>query len=259
MLNTLFEGVSKYIEIPKTYLVKIKGKYFNENCEVITEEDAINILNKKYNYFIIKISTDSNSGRGVGIYKLKNGVDENTNLSTIEIIKKYGNNFIVQELIKQHDVVNKLYDKSINTLRVITYITDNGYHVAPIVMRIGRGGKNVDNAHAGGIFIAIDDNGKLGKKAFTEYKDRFLYHPDTKVIFNNYKIPYIDILKKEIVKLHKKIPGVKFVSWDIAVNNDNNFSLIEVNLHSQAIWIQQMAHGMGFFEENIEEILKEIK
>ncbi len=170
-----------------------------------------------------------------------------------------GNNFIVQELVKQSEAVNKLYSKSINTLRVITYRTIDGYFAAPITMRIGQGGNNVDNAHAGGMFIAVDENGKLYKEAYTEYQNRFTEHPDTKVKFYGYQLPNIELLNREIVKLHMKIPMMKFVSWDIAINEDNYFSLIECNLHSQTIWFPQMASGKCIFGNNSEKILQEIR
>ena len=255
MINSLFENKSKYIEIPKTYLMKINGKFFDSNYNPISKTESINLLN---NSFIIKKSCDSNSGKGVQIVNLKNGYDIKTGIKIDDLLINFDNNFIIQELVKQHECVNKIYEKSVNTLRVVTYITENGYHVAPIVMRIGRGGNEIDNAHAGGIFIGVSNDGCLGDTAFTEYQEKFSVHPDTNIKFKGYKLPNIDILRNEIIKLHKQLPIVKFISWDIAINDKNKFSLIEVNLHSQAIWINQMAHGKSFFEENTERILKEV-
>lgn len=259
MLNTLFENASEMIHIPKIFIARIRENYFDEDNNPISEEEAVNILDKKYNDFIIKASLDSNSGRGIRFVSLKKGIDNFSGKKVIDILREYSVDFIVQELIQQDDRINAIYSGAINTLRVITYITESGYHVAPIVMRIGQGGNKVDNAHAGGMFIAVDNKGKLQREAFTEYQKKYTEHPDTKLVFEGYQIPNIDILTEEIVKLHKRVPNIKFVSWDIALNNDNTFSLVECNLHSQAVWIVQMAHGKGFFEENTEEILRDVK
>lgn len=254
LLNKLFDNVSNYIYIPKLYIKKINGHYYDEDDNPIFEKEAINIIKEKYNNFIIKKSIDSNSGRGVKIISLKKD-----NIDLKELFNSFGKNFIIEELIKQSKIVNKIYDKSINTLRIVTYQTDSGYYVAPITMRIGRGGNDIDNAHAGGIFIAVDNQGYLGKKAFTEYNEQFLNHPDTNLKFNNYKLPNIELLREEIIKLHKQLPNIKFISWDVAINEDNFFSLIEINLHSQAVWLQQMAHGKGFFQENTDNILNNLR
>ncbi len=254
LLNTLFENVSEFISVPKIYLKKINGIFFDENDNQICLNDAVKIINKKYKKFVIKKSIDSNSGRGVRLISLK---EDNINIK--ELLEEFDDNYIVEEIVNQSPIVNKIYDKSINTLRVITYRTNSGFFVAPIVMRIGRGGNVVDNAHAGGIFISVNNDGSLGKNAFTEYNQKFSKHPETEVVFYNYKLPNIDTLRKEVIKLHKRLPNLRFISWDFAINNNNAFTLIEVNLHSQAVWITQMAHGKGFFENNTEEILKELR
>ena len=259
LIRTFFEGVSNFIDIPKVYISKIKGKYFDSDSNPISESKAIDILDKKYNNFIIKTSIDSNSGLGVEIVHLKNGKDITTDKELKDIFKCHGDDFVVTELIKQSKSVSSIYPNSVNTLRVITYVTDTGYYVAPIVMRIGRGGNNVDNAHAGGMFIAVNDDGELAKEAFTEYNAKFKKHPDSGIIFENNRLLNIDILRKEVIKLHKRIPNVMFVSWDIALNDNNHFSLIEANLHSHSTWFTQMAHGRGLFEEETGKLLSECK
>ena len=182
ILNSLFEGASDYIKIPKTYLMREKGVFFDGNNNVLTEEQAINLINEHYSKFIIKISIGSSSGRGVQIFSIKDGKDEKSNLNVKEIFNKFGKNFVIQELVNQNEIVNKIYSHSINTMRVVTYITSKGYSVAPIIMRIGSGGNYVDNAHAGGMFVGVKNDGSLEKKAYTEYHKVFEEHPDTQIL-----------------------------------------------------------------------------
>ena len=118
---------------------------------------------------------------------------------------------------------------------------------APISMRIGRGGALVDNAHAGGVFIGVTDDGKLLDTAYTEYQDRYYEHPDTHVVFKNYQLPMIDKVRQAAIELHKNLPNMTFISWDFTIDENNNIVLIERNLHSQTVWFPQMAHGKSFF------------
>ena len=50
---------------------------------------------------------------------------------------------------------------SVNTLRIVVYrsVTDNNLYVTNSILRIGLKDSVIDNAHAGGVFIGIDNNG----------------------------------------------------------------------------------------------------
>ena len=170
-----------------------------------------------------------------------------------------GENFVVQEKIMPHESFSRIYTKSINTLRVITYFANNEIKVAPITMRIGQGGAKVDNAHAGGMFIAVNDEGKLAKEAFTECQKRYTKHPDTGIIFEDYQLPYIEKVKKVAIELHKRLPMLEIISWDFTIDKDENIVLIEANMHSQSTWFPQMASGKALFGEDTAMILQNLK
>lgn len=101
---------------------------------------------------------------------------------------KFGNNFVVQELIHQADVLATLNPSSVNTFRVITYILDDRIHICPIALRLGRSSSDRDNIHYGGVCIGINADGTLKKEAFSEQGEHFVFHPDTKVKFSGYNI-----------------------------------------------------------------------
>ena len=260
MLSVVFDD--KNVKIPETYIMCVNGKLFDGNRNLITKEDAGKILktinNGTYDA-VIKATIDTNSGRDVHMISMKNGIDQKSQKDIEKIIDEMGQNFVVQEKIKQHKSLSKLYDKSINTFRVITYILENQIFVAPIVLRIGQGGATVDNAHAGGMFIGVLDDGNLKKEAYTEYQLRYLMHPDTKMVFDKYKIPSIEKIRECAINLHKKIPMLDYVSWDFTIDENENIILIETNLSSQAIWISQMAHGKSFYGDNAAKILRKLK
>lgn len=260
MLSIIFEDEN--IKIPKTFIMCVKGRFFDGERNPVSKEKAIEIL-KNINdgtfEAVAKATVDTNSGKDVKIIDIENGIDKDTRKSLKDIVNSMGDNFVVQEKIIPHKSLANIYEKSINTLRTITYFVDNEIKIAPITFRMGKGGAKVDNGHAGGIFIGMDENGRLLKEAFNLSGQRFSEHPDTGIVFENYQLPCIDKVKEYAIKLHKKIPMLGMVSWDLTVDKDENVVLIEVNLNSQSIWLPQMSYGKSVFGEDTAKMLQDIR
>lgn len=260
MLSVLFDGISG-VRTPETYVMCVDGAYFDGKRNLITREEAIRLLCDFHggNYeAVIKVTVDSSSGRGVRMLHVsdgKNTADGKTETFD-EIFSAFGRNFVVQEKLIPHPAFAALHPASINTLRVVTYAMKDKIETAPIAMRIGRGGNSVDNAHAGGIFIGVSDEGHLLGEAFTEYQLRFTVHPDTGITFEGYELPLIPEIREAAKALHRRVPTLGFVSWDFTVDSEGRIVLIEANLHSQTVWFPQMAHGKAFFGDDTADMLK---
>ena len=83
--------------------------------------------------------------------------------------------WLIQSFICQHEILNKLNESSVNTLRVLTYHTGNYVEIGHAIIRFGKTGADVDNADQGGIMTGIDAEGKLMPYAFSsENKTRFV-------------------------------------------------------------------------------------
>lgn len=263
MLQTLFGNTADNIRVPDTYVKCVNGVYFNSDNSVISKQAAadriVKLSSGNETDVVGKVTVDTNSGRDVHIYRLSDGIDIESGVSAKQIIDSLGNNFVLQERIVPHKALSTLYPHSINTFRVISYFVENEIHVAPIILRIGRGGNTLDNAHAGGIFIGVNDDGRLTEEAFTEYQERFKIHPDTNVVFKDYQIPFAAELKEAAVKLHSKIPLFLLAGWDLAVDKNGNIVVIEVNLHSQGTWIAQMAPGKALFGDDTGYMLRMLR
>lgn len=149
-----------------------------------------------------------------------------------------------------------LYSEAVNTFRVITYLWDGEVFHVPLALRIGQGGSYLDNAHAGGMFIGVNDLGELNDVAFTEFGTRYKEHPDTHTTFKGYKLSFVPELIKTAKKLHLNAPQLGIISWDLTVDQNGEFVLIEANTRGQSIWFPQMANGAGAFGKNTAEILK---
>lgn len=199
---------------------------------------------------VIKRTRDTSSGRDVYISDLTNGVDANSGLRVEEIVASLGEDWVCQELIVQHESIAAIYPDSVNTMRIVTYLTDSGVGAAPVTLRIGRDGALVDNAHAGGVFVQVRPDGTLGSEAFTEYQERFRNHPDSGIAFCEHRIEGVERAVEACCRRHLALGELGFISWDVCMDADCNPVLIEVNLISQAVWISQMASGEAMFGDD---------
>jgi hypothetical protein len=234
---------------PATILSCSRGKFQTGECRIISGKEAEHRL-QKYEKVVIKPTVGSSSGSGVEVLELRK---ERRHLQ--KYLLQSNGNFVVQEFIHQHKAFAKLYPGSVNTIRVTTYQLDDGIHSTPICLRMGQGGKTVDNIHAGGLGIHVREDGTLDRYAYElghcDKKVRYEVHPDTHVRFENYEIPYVDCIVSEAKKMHRKLPHIRFVSWDFTVNDQNRVVLIEVNLMGQGIWFPQIVSGQAVFDERI--------
>lgn len=108
----------------------------------------------------------------------------------------------------------------------------------------------------GGVFIAVDDNGTLHKTAFTEYRAKYTEHPDSKVVFENCKIPLVVDVLRSAKRLHMAIPEIGVVNWDFTLDVEGKPVLIEANIRCGSPWMSEMAHGRGPFGEDTAKILR---
>lgn len=254
-LPLLSSGIG--IKTPKTILSCSRGFYYKEDTPLNKKEATtyISDIGKAF----VKPSIGSSSGENCFTVNFKNGTDIISSKSAEQIIDEVGSDFCVQEIIVCSNSIRKIYPHSVNTFRVITYRWKNEICIIPVIMRIGQGGAMVDNAHAGGMFIAVDNNGKLHKTAFTEFKTEYQKHPDTGVIFDGYEIPGFSKVIDCAKKMHANIPQIGSVNWDFTIDETETPVLIEANVMGGSVWLSEMAHGCGPFGDKTSEILRWLK
>ena len=221
----------------------------------IFAEAEVNEFLRDIGEAFIKPSVDTGSGKGCMVIDVHGGIDSISGKTVKELLSQFGRNYVIQERLICHPSIRKIYPNSVNTFRVITYRWKDSINVMPVIMRIGQGESTVDNAHAGGLFIAIDDDGVLHRTAFTEFKDTFTVHPDTNLAFEGYKIENFDKVLIAAKKLHSLVPQIGVYHWDFTINTNGIPVLIEANTECGGIWVAQMAHGCGVFGDLTPEIL----
>ena len=178
------------------------------------------------------------------------------NISIEEILMQYDKNYIVQELVKQNEDLNKIHSKSINTIRVISLLRNGEVIILSSVLRMGMNDSRVDNFSSGGVACGIDENGCLKKYAYNKKGEKFEeHHPGFK--FEGYEIKGYEKIIEIVKEQHKRFGHFKLISWDFAINENYEPVFIEFNLKRGSVRLHQMCNG-PIFGDLTDEILEEV-
>lgn len=148
---------------------------------------------------------------------------------------------IVQERVLQGTFENEIYDKSVNTIRIVTMKRKGKeeHEIVAALQRIGNDkSKPVDNFNQGGGSCLINvENGEIGPMKSMLYKDaegNFLEldsHPDSGTLIKGKKIPNWQEIKYHIIDLTRKLPFFECIAWDVVLQDDG-IAVIETNMKS---------------------------
>lgn len=238
---------------PKTYVKNIHGHFYANN-KAISREEAIALCQNIENA-IIKPSL-STRGAGVRKINIEYGVTNHKGLRIEQLFDQYGQDFILQACIEQHDAMRALNPSSVNTIRLLTYRNDMDVKLIYGVIRIGREGTVIDNESAGGISARIETNGTLAKYAFGSAGTDLVEKTDCGITLEGYAIPSYEQVVETAKRLHLNLPHFDIAAWDFAVGKEGQPIFIEWNANPD---LSQSAFGPAFGnEEQTAQMLKEI-
>lgn len=161
-----------------------------------------------------------------------------------------GIEWMVEEAIVQSDDTKVWNASSVNTVRIPTFLNNNGFFVGVPFFRTGRAGACVDNAGGGGVFANVDSvTGVLYTDGIDEAGNFYKTHPDSGKVFKGYQIPRWNELLETVEKVHKEcMPHHLYIGWDFALTADG-WVLIEGNWGQ---FVSQYADHIGFRERFVE-------
>lgn len=225
---------------PHTYLKNRNGYFYVENQAVSLEgaaEECANIGD-----VIIK-PTLASHGDGVKKLHIQNGIvdDKGTNLK--DLLVKYGKDFLIQDLVKQHQAMSALNPDSINTIRIVTYRKGMDVFVLYAAIRIGRKGQAIDNESAGGISTKINTDGTLCKWAYGAPGQDKIELTDSGIKLEGYQVPSFEKAVDVVKKQHLNLPFQDLVGWDICIDADGEPVMLEWNTTPE---LSQSAVGPAF-------------
>lgn len=228
----LFKSLN--IAQPKTIIKLINNHVFTgELMETSLSDVKSDLLGSKCEKIFLK-PVDGKGGYGIRVFHRDESGEYITKneekfdrkfLSTIA-----DKDYIAQEAIKQQGYLNDIYPDSVNTFRIATENLKGNIRIVCAVLRIGRGGKEVDNASQGGMLLKIDiSTGKTGNYAITEMGETFDKHPDTDFVFQDFNLAHWDQIERFVIESARKLPNFTYLGWDIADSVEGPIA-IEANL-----------------------------
>lgn len=217
-----FDYIMHDIKKPKIFIKYVNGFLMNGENEFIDFTELENIIKEQKELIIKPIDLE----KGTGVKKLK--ISENYEESLNEIKRRMDNQeFIIQEFITQSPQISKFNPSSVNTIRVISLLINNRVEILSAILRVGATGLDVDNYDKGGDCRSIDKDGKL---------DGYLIHRGKISTLDRYGNPVekveiigFDKVVKEIKKIHPRIPHLRWIGWDFAIDQNYEPVFIELN------------------------------
>lgn len=260
--KNMFDKILPASFMPRTLARKINNQWLDINYEPIMKGSLEKFDQCKK--IIVKPTQDTSSGKGIGVYELKKGnwenIEDRTILNKENINKIWGDrDLIIQEYLNQSDYLNQFCNSAINTLRVVIYNSpvDNNTYLIWAGLKVALQGAIVDNAHAGGIVFGIGPDGTLADYGADQFGNVYREFNGIDFSENKYELPNYNKIIELCKEAMKYLYPNRFVSFDVAIDENNNPKIIEYNLRAYSGWYCQFA-GDPMFGNKTEEILSYI-
>jgi hypothetical protein len=112
--------------------------------------------------------------------------------------------------------------------------------------KIGTRGARVDNVSAGNIAVGIAEGGRLREQGCDFAFQLSAAHPDHGYCYADVVIPSYDAVRETCIRLHRHVPDLDLLSWDVAIRSDGAPVVIEVNIRRQDVNLTQICNGPVF-------------
>lgn len=240
------------IRFPECYVRCISKNYYDNGMRQISIDDAVEICSFQSELFL-KPSLETSGGKGAKLLSLQNiKIDERRSIIRKELEER-GNDFVVQECIRQHPVMAQFNPSSVNTLRITTLMLNGRFSICSIVLRCGKFGSIVDNWGAGGLIINVEPNGQLNSIAHDINLNE--YSSNGNCVFSKCEVPQIPKILKLVEKCHSEDFAIcKFIGWDIAIDHNGDPVILELNSSQPGVIGEQLVAG-PIFGERTQEVI----
>ena len=217
MIKTFNKPEDIYVLEDKVVFAEKFSKYFKRkflNTETMDFE-AFEEFCQGQEKFVCKPSNGS-QGQGIVVYHI------NDNLKEIfeEIKSNYNKSYMLEEWIKQHESLSKIYPNAVNCLRIITAY--NGKETKFLTGGITFGlSTEIANGSQPSIVAPVDFNtGILHKPASTFGDDLYENHPTTGEPIKGFQVPYWNEIIQMLKDICAELPTVGYIGWDVAITPD---------------------------------------
>jgi hypothetical protein len=158
-----------------------------------------------------------------------------------------GSDLVFQQRIRQHEYFDRFTPAGAATLRLTTVRElDGSFSIRAAYWRIP-GSKQILMAVRSGYYVAVDHlNGHAVGPGIDEYWGSLVAHPDSSIRFDSIVTPGYATLQELALRLHRHVPQVGCIGWDLMIDRDERPWLLEWNAYSNGISFSEATTGPGF-------------
>ena len=187
------------------------------------------------NGIFIKKNCDSCGGKNTFMITAEQILNANSNFESV-FKNLISSEYIFQEILIQHNDLNKLNPSCINTLRLDTFTNNKAEtKILSGFLRLGIGNGIVDNVSSGGVYVPVKPGeGILDSEGYTDFTHgkglTYRSHPLTHQMFDGFRLPFYKEAERLVIDAAQNVPQIKIIGWDVAFLPDGPV-IIEGNGH----------------------------
>ena len=252
--KNFLELVFPQAKLPRTIVRNMWARYYTPDRKLISRPQAIELvleeLSRPETDRLILKPDDGEEGKG--ILFLTKGMTAEDIAAAFSHMKEQ---FICQEVIRNHPSYAAPHPESLNTLRIATLFTKNEARLVGVVWRMGID-KPVDNLAAGGLACGVMEGGVCAPFAEDHSGKRVSAHPSG-FVYAGHTLPHYDAAVNKAKELHATLPQLRYISWDFAVDEKGEPVLIELNSCGSGELLQMNGFPCYIDKETLKSILDE--
>lgn len=167
------------------------------------------------------------------------------------------NSYLIQPLFRQHRALDELYSYCVHTLRISTYMDNLGeVSIKHKLLRVGHSGNRIVNSGDQDIDLYVDGDGRVMGDAIDGIgRNRGDIHPDSGYLFRELEVPSMKKAMSTCKIAHENFPYLRFIAWDIYIDEEGAPRMIEWNAVNPGIWVHEARLGPLWSREEIKEVM----
>lgn len=213
------------------------GIFFDSSYNYVPDDAVKRLLFRDHNRVIFK-PDNSQQGTGIQIF--------DPDSFNVDRVKQLGNG-LFQHFIEQHDLFAGFAHSSVATIRLTTVQENNGdVSVRAGYLRLGRDKETHVQSKS---HIRVSLHLTTGKFYDTGYSPEWIetkVHPDSNIAFAGHTVPNFETCIETVISLHKRVPYVRCIGWDLTVDSLGRVQVLEWNADHNDIKFSEATQGPCF-------------
>ncbi len=215
------------VKQPESIVRRVEGLFYDQDFNRITRQKAVDICHEVLESGREIVIKPSGKAGGKGVEFFASATKEELE----EVFRRKGRLFVVQKAIRQHPEMEALNHSTVNTVRLTTFLYKGKFIPVAALIKVGSPNVRVDNYKHGGCLLGVNMDGSVLPWALDIDRNHITELPSgVKLGEGGFtQVPCFDDVLKTAKKAHYSIPKIKMISWDIAIDDENEAEIIEAN------------------------------